>query len=174
MVGDIAGLDRIDGKALAALARKNFEAKLNCAESTSKAIADYWGIGQSAFPRAATPFGGGIARTGGMCGAVSGTLMGLGLIFGRNEGGDHHKLDRMYVIVRYFQAEFAKRFGSVICSELLKCNIGTDKGRIQAKKDKLFDKQCPDYVTGAMDIVAKIVEKAVRGDFDEKGIVNKE
>ena len=73
MVGDITGLHRIDGKALAALAKKNFDAKLNCAESTSKAIADYLGIGKSVFPRAATPFGGGIARSGGMCGAVSGT-----------------------------------------------------------------------------------------------------
>jgi len=168
LYADIGGLDRIDGKALAELAKKNFEAKLNCAESISKAVADYFGIGKGVFPRAATPFGGGIGRSGGMCGCVSGALLGIGLLFGRNEAGDHRQLDRTYTITNDFILAFENRFGSVVCRELLNCDIGTDDGRIYAKKERLFDFQCPKYVVGAMELLAEFVARAVRGDFDKK------
>jgi C_GCAxxG_C_C family probable redox protein len=159
---------KVDRKELARLAGENFEALFNCAESTSKAVADHFNIGRCGFPRAATPFGGGIARGGGPCGAVTGTLLGIGLLFGRDAGGDHRELDRVYAMVREFQEEFARRFGSTLCRDLLRCDIGTNKGRIQAKKDKLFDKQCPDYVAGAMDILADIVEKEANSGYDKK------
>jgi len=159
---------KVDRKELRRLASENFDGRLNCAESTSKAVADHFNVGKCGFPRAATPFGGGIARGGGPCGAVTGTLMGIGLLFGRDRGGDHRQLDRVYAMVHEFQDEFARRFGSTLCHELLKCDISTNRGRVQAKKDGLFVRQCPDYVSGAMDILADIVEKEARGGYDKK------
>ncbi len=159
---------KVDRKELVRLAGENFDSLLNCAESTSKAVADHFNVGKCGFPRAATTFGGGIARGGGPCGAVSGTLMGIGLLYGRDAGGDHRHLDRVYAMVREFQDEFTRRFGSTLCRELLGCDIGTDKGRRLAKKDGLFKKRCPDYVRGAMDILADIVEKEARGEYDRK------
>lgn len=94
--------------------------------------------------------------------------MSIGLLYGRDGGGDHHHLDRVYAMVREFQEEFARRFGSTLCRELLHCDIGTTKGRIQAKKEKLFDRRCPEYVSGAMDILAGIVEKEARGGYGKK------
>lgn len=157
---------KVDRKELVRQARGNFDDLLSCAESTSKAVADHFNVGKCGFPRAATAFGGGIARAGGMCGTVSGTLMGIGLLYGRDRGGDHHHLDKVYAMVRQFTEEFTRRFGSTVCRELLKCDIGTSKGRIEAKKCKLFERQCPDYVTGAMEILADIVEKETRGEYD--------
>ncbi len=157
---------RVDRKELERLAAENFDALFNCAESTTKAVAEHFNVGRCGFPRAATAFGGGIARGGGPCGAVSGTLMGIGLLFGRDVGGDHRHIDRVYAMAREFQSEFARRFGSTLCRELLHCDISTNKGRIQAKKAKLFDRQCPGYVRGAMDILADSVEKEARGEYE--------
>ena len=157
---------KVDRKELGRLAGENFDNLLNCAESTSKAVADCFNVGKCGFPRAATALGGGIARGGGPCGAITGTLLGIGLLYGRDAGGDHHHLDRVYAMVHEFQEEFAKRFGATACRELLGCDISTNKGRIQAKKDKLFDRKCPDYVAGAMEILADIVEKEARGEYD--------
>jgi C_GCAxxG_C_C family probable redox protein len=159
---------QVDRKELKRLAGASFDGLLNCAESTSKAVADHFNVGRCGFPRAATPFGGGIARGGGPCGAVTGTLMGIGLLYGRDAGGDHRNLDRVYAMVHELQEEFARRFGSTMCRDLLKCDISTNKGRIKAKKDRLFDKQCPDYVAGALDILADIVEREARGGYDGK------
>lgn len=156
---------RVDRKELARAAGENFGALFNCAESTSKAVAEHFGVGERGIPRAATAFGGGIARGGGPCGAVTGTLMALGLLYGRDSGGDHRHLDRVYAMARDLQEEFSRRFGSTRCRDLLGCDIGTDRGRIQAKKEKLFDRRCPSYVLGAMDILADIVEKEARGGY---------
>jgi C_GCAxxG_C_C family probable redox protein len=156
---------KVDRKELVKLAGENFDGLLNCAESTSKAVSDHFNVGRCGFPRAATPFGGGIARGGGPCGAVTGTLLGIGLLYGREAGGDHHHLDRVYAMVHEFQNEFHRRFGSTMCRELLHCDISTNAGRIQAKKSKLFEKRCPDFVAGAMDILADIVEKEGRGEY---------
>jgi len=160
---------KADRKELARLARENFDGKLNCAEATSKAVADYFNVGRCGFPRAATAFGGGVARTGGPCGAVSGTLMGLGLLFGRDGGGDHRRLDKVYAMVREFKQRFTQRFGSTVCRELLSCDIGTTKGRLHAKKARLFEHKCPDYVAGAMEILADIIEKESGGECDARG-----
>jgi len=159
---------KVDRKELVRLARENFDGKLNCAEATSKAVADYFNVGRCGFPRAATAFGGGVARTGGTCGTVSGTLMGLGLLFGRDGGGDHRLLDRVYAMVHEFTDRFSERFGSMLCRELLSCDIGTTKGRLQAKKAGLFKRRCPDLVAGAMEILADIIEKESGGEYDER------
>ncbi|MGQ9582956.1 MAG: C-GCAxxG-C-C family protein [Thermoplasmatota archaeon] len=156
---------RVDRGALVALAERNFRELLNCAESTAGAVSEHFGVGGGAFPRAATAFGGGVARTGGTCGAVSGALMGFGLLYGRERGGNHRHLDRVYAMVRDFTSEFRRRFGSTICRELLGCDIGTTEGRIRAKKGRLFDRQCPQYVTGAMEILADIVEREAAGGY---------
>ena len=159
---------KVDRKELVRLARENFGRLFNCAESTSKAVADHFNVGRCGFPRAASAFGGGLARTGGTCGAVSGTLMGIGLLYGRDEGGDHRHLDRVYAMVRDFNDEFTRRFGSTLCRELLKCDIGTDRGRLEAKKRKLFVRKCPDLVAGAMEILADIIAKESRGEYDAR------
>ncbi|MEM4729566.1 MAG: C-GCAxxG-C-C family protein [Thermoplasmata archaeon] len=159
---------RVDREELVGLAGKNFEELLNCAESVTKAVAEHFSVGEGCFPRAATPFGGGMARTGGPCGAVSGALMGIGLLFGRDAGGDHRHIDRVYAMVQDFTSEFTKRFGSTLCSGLLGCDISTARGRIEAKKRRLFTTVCPDFVRGAVEILADIVEREAEGRYDLK------
>lgn len=63
-------------------------ARLNCAESALMILCDYYGLGGDFAPRIATAFGGGIAGTQGFCGALSGGMMGIGLLLGREIGGD--------------------------------------------------------------------------------------
>ena len=55
-----------------------------CAESVLQAIAENQDIQSDLIPKIATGFCSGISRTGGMCGAVSGGIMGIGLVAGRN------------------------------------------------------------------------------------------
>ena len=61
-----------------------FQSGFFCAESVLLAIAESQGIQSDLIPRIATGFCSGISRTGGMCGAVSGAIMGIGLVAGRN------------------------------------------------------------------------------------------
>ena len=52
------------------------------------ALAEQQGIRSDVIPRIATGFCGGMSRTGNLCGAVSGGVMGLGLALGRHTPQD--------------------------------------------------------------------------------------
>lgn len=61
---------------------------LNCAETVLSVMCAYWDLDAPFVPRIATAFGGGLAATRGVCGALTGGLMAIGLRLGRDEGGD--------------------------------------------------------------------------------------
>ena len=65
-------------------AEDSFAAGFYCAESVVMAIAKAEGIESELLPRIATGFGGGMARTCGDCGAVTGAMMAVGLALGRS------------------------------------------------------------------------------------------
>lgn len=60
-------------------ALKLFDGRYNCAQAVLAAYGPDYGIERDVALRIASVFGSGIARTGGMCGAVSGALMVLSL-----------------------------------------------------------------------------------------------
>ena len=55
-----------------------------CAESVLTAVSDEAGIVSPLIPRIATGFCSGTAQTRGMCGAVAGGVMALGIVYGRD------------------------------------------------------------------------------------------
>jgi C_GCAxxG_C_C family probable redox protein len=61
-----------------------FQRGFCCAESVLQAIAESRGIQSELIPRIATGLCGGIAKTGGICGAVSGGGLAINMVTGRN------------------------------------------------------------------------------------------
>ncbi len=72
-------------------------------------------------PRIATGFCSGISRTGGMCGAVSGAIMGIDLVTGRNSPAE--SLEANYALIQKLISRFEKQYGSVNCRQLLGCSF---------------------------------------------------
>ncbi len=68
--------------------------------------------------RMATPLGGGIGRSGCLCGALSGAVLMLGLAAGRTEPSGGH--DKAYELAAEFHKRFASRFGATCCRALNK------------------------------------------------------
>ena len=58
-------------------------------------------------------------RKGEMCGAVSGALMVLGLLYGHSESDDLETKARSYTMAEEYMNRFKARNGSVVCRELL-------------------------------------------------------
>lgn len=90
------------------------------------AVAGQLNIQSDLIPRLATGFCSGMARTGGMCGAVSGGMMAIGLALGRDAPTDD--IDRCYQAVHEFQQRFAAQYGSLNCLELTGVHLGTPEG----------------------------------------------
>jgi C_GCAxxG_C_C family probable redox protein len=133
-----------------------FDQNYNCAQSVLAAFAYQLDIDKSRLLKLASPFGGGIARRGQICGAVSGGLMALGLAQGAD---DPSGKEDAYRLGREFMRRFESRHNSILCRELLDFDISTDAGWQQAREIGLFKTRCPKFVNDAAEIVREMLDK---------------
>jgi C_GCAxxG_C_C family probable redox protein len=110
------------------------------------AVCEECGIESELVPRIATGFCGGIARSGSLCGAVTGAIMALDVVLGRDDPDGPRDAD--YAAVRKLLDEFAQCFGSTGCGELLGCDLGTPEGQAFYKENKL-SAECRRYTEEA-------------------------
>ena len=114
------------------------------------------GLDRTHAAKIASGFSGGM-RMGETCGAVTGAFMVLGLR--HCKGGAEASTDRsqVYAAVREFVSRFEERNGSVVCKDLLGCDISTPDGMAAAKKQGLFETKCPKMVEGAAEILEEML-----------------
>ena len=97
----------------------------NCAQSVVVAFCDVTGLDRDFSARMASSFGGGMGRLREVCGAVSGMLMVLGLLYGYDTPGDDIAKKAQYQDVQNLCGAFREEVGSIVCREILK-NPSTD------------------------------------------------
>jgi C_GCAxxG_C_C family probable redox protein len=136
-------------------AEESFASGLFCAESVVLALAKAQGINSELLPKAATAFCGGMSRTCGTCGALTGAMMGIGLSLGRSTAGD--SVDPSYAATQKLVHAFEKEFGSRDCKELLGgCDLNTPEGQAMFKDQKLSG-HCMKFTGKAAEIAAGII-----------------
>jgi len=133
-------------------AASRFLGGFNCAESVLLTLAEHYSVESPLIPRIATPFGGGLARSASVCGCVTGALMGIGIKHGRMQTTD----DRMkaYTMAAAFMNAFERRFGSIICYDLISCDFRTPEGN--KRFEELRESRCANFVKGAVEIVLEL------------------
>lgn len=127
----------------------------NCAETVLSIVTEMWGVKEPLIPKIATAFGGGIGRKGSVCGALTGGVMAVGAKFGRSVGSDTASRDKSYELGLAFAKWFEKEFGSLICYDLIQCDLTTPEGR-EKQRDLRKDK-CAKFISrsaeGALSLV---------------------
>ena len=101
-------------------AAEHFLAGYNCAQSVAVAFCDVTGLAPDYAARMASSFGGGMGRLREVCGAVSGMLLVLGLLYGYDTPGDDESKKRLYTDVQALAEKFRTEVGSIVCREILK------------------------------------------------------
>lgn len=90
-----------------------------CAEATLIALKDAFGLEGAADSSAAMALNGGIAYSGGACGAISGAAVAVGLLAGARVA-DHRVAKRIArALVAELMAAFRDTFGAVDCRGLI-------------------------------------------------------
>ena len=130
---------------------------LFCAESVLSAVADEAGIVSPLIPRIATGFCGGMARTRGACGAVTGGIMALGVLCGRDDARQAH--DTAYDKVQKFIAAFEKAYTTIDCFELAGFDLGN-----AAQRRAFTEKGVMEKCRGFTGTAARLVVELVNGD----------
>jgi C_GCAxxG_C_C family probable redox protein len=131
----------------------------NCAQAVFSTMAPGLGLDAETAARVATAFGGGMARMGGTCGAVTGALMTIGLARGSRLPADKEAKEGTYLVALEFVKRFMERHGSITCRDLLGCDIGTHEGHDAAKAKGLFDSLCATLVRDAVTILDDMLSK---------------
>lgn len=105
----------------------------HCAEAVSKAFMEIYGNGTSNdIPKVATAFGGGVGRTKqDICGALTGAIIALGFLFGRNEpGADWTDASELAANLKQ---RFVQTHGTTNCGALL-ATFGPQEDMMRCKQ----------------------------------------
>ena len=116
------------------------------------------GIENELVPRIATVFGGGMARTGEVCGAVTGALMCIGIKHGREE--PEQSDDEAYALTRRFLRGFRDEMGSLQCRELTGMDLSTPEGLQQVPAARCALRVCLPAVGFAYDKTLELLGRA--------------
>lgn len=132
-----------------------FSQGYNCAQAVLMACGPALGIDQEACARIAAAYGGGIARTGEMCGAVTAAIMVIGLQhWGVTCIGAEAKAE-IYRRGQDFLQQFSQQHNSLLCRELLGCDISTSEGMAFAREQDFHNTLCPRFIRTAVELLEK-------------------
>ncbi len=129
----------------------------NCAQSVACAFAADFGFDAGEVMRVATGFGGGMGRMAGVCGAVTGAFLVLGMARGMQAPEEQEAKERTYAMVRELAGRFRQANGALGCRELLGVDIGTPQGMAEAKARDAFDTQCAGYIASAVGMLEQML-----------------
>lgn len=135
----------------------SFKGDFNCAQSILSTYGIQYGLDRDTALKLATGFGGGMAGFGRTCGVVSAAFMVIGLKYGMGVKGDLKMKEKTYQLIRKFSDQFQGINCSVICKELLECDINTPEGKNYYSQNALFDNKCLQYVKNAAEILENML-----------------
>ncbi len=141
----------------------------NCSQCTLLVIQELFNLAVGDSLKAATGFSGGIGRIGSVCGALSGGVMALGLLYGRDLQTMKHPDEHVRVnlreeieaklggLIKKLSEKFRDEYGSFICNDIETKIFGRsfDKWNPADRKEK-------ERLGGHKDKCPMVVGKAAR------------
>jgi len=128
----------------------------NCAESVLGGVVA--AHSQEPAPlRIATGFGGGIGRTGDVCGAVTGAVLALGWLRGRTRPDEKEIYARVSASIRGLLADFRTEYGTLTCSALTGYDLSDPAVLPRFADDQERRKKCAAFIDTAARLAADAV-----------------
>ena len=130
---------------------------IDCSQVVTGAFAEKMGMTEEQARKVSSCFGGGM-MCGETCGAVTGALMVIGMVYGHSREGDQSQKEIMAAKTGEFKKLFGEKYSSCICRELLGHDI-SKPGEMEKVLEKglMFD-FCPRVVEDTIDILEKILK----------------
>lgn len=129
----------------------------NCAQAVLGGFGPLLGLDAVTALRVSQAFGGGLARTAGLCGAVTGGMMVIGLAHARLAAGQDEERETCYRLARELMRRFQEQHGSLLCRELLGCDISTGEGMAAARARRFHTDICPRFVVTSCVILEELL-----------------
>ena len=109
-------------------------------------------------------FGGGVGRLREVCGAVSGMVLVLNILYGSGNPADKAAKDAQYARIREVAARFREKAGTLICRELLGLEKGQEEPPRSDPRNAAYyaDRPCAGLVALAAEITEKYIAEHKR------------
>lgn len=130
----------------------------NCAQAVAVAFCDVTGMDPRAAAKLSSSFGGGMGRMREVCGAVSGMMTVLGLLYGYSQAGNDALKKAHYQNVQALAGAFREQCGSIICREILK-NPPSDPNPTPRTPEFYKTRPCARMVAAAAGILDRFIEE---------------
>jgi C_GCAxxG_C_C family probable redox protein len=140
------------------IAMQGLKNGFNCAQAVSTAFSEDFGINKEQTAKMACVLGAGMARSGEVCGAVSGAFMVIGMKYGSSKPEDINLKEKSYEIGADFKKKFEEIHGTVICSKLIDADISTPEGMQAARAKGVFENICKGLVKDSVEILENMLE----------------
>ena len=137
-------------------AQDRFSQGFSCSQAVFSAYASDLGIQDDIALKLASPFGGGVARQGDVCGAVTGALMVLGM---KKGNATIEAKNENYKIPEEFVKRFEELHGTILCRDLLGHDLSLPDELQSAREKGLFTSACPVFVRNAAELVAQFLDE---------------
>jgi C_GCAxxG_C_C family probable redox protein len=156
-------LSQQDLERLAQAARDTLARCRNCAQTSFVVLMDEFDLYGKEILRALTPFPG-IALRGETCGAVVGSLMAIGLVYGRDDLEDWHGYIGSLPPARRFTRRFEKLNASTACEPILEAKLGRKFNLADTAQSLQYveaggPQVCGEVLAGAVQIAAGIIAR---------------
>ena len=135
---------------------KLFQKGCACSQAILAAFGPEFGLPARQAMKLAAGFAGGM-RMAEVCGAVTGAFMVLGLAKCGDNCTTMEGRSKLYEDIRGFAGKFRELEGSVMCRDLLGCDISTPEGMTKAKENGLFSTICEKLVRRAAQILETMI-----------------
>ncbi len=129
----------------------------SCAQALLSVYGPELGMDREMALKIAGGFGGGMGRMAGICGAVTGAFMVIGLVHSMTKKGDLQQKELSYVQIRKFAEKFGQRNRTLVCRELMGVDVSTPEGFAASKERNIARTVCPKFVRDAAEILEELL-----------------
>jgi C_GCAxxG_C_C family probable redox protein len=137
------------------IAASYFNQSYCCSQSVFMAFAASLDLEREKALKISSPFGGGLGRRGEVCGAITGALMALGLA---RSSGEPAGKEEIYRRTQEFIRLFEEKHGTLLCRDLIACDLSTPAGLQAATEKQVFTNICTGLVQDAVEILQEQLE----------------
>ena len=129
----------------------------NCAQAVAGAFADVVGMKEEDIFKLASGFGGGVGRLREVCGAVSGMVLIMNMLYGNADISDKDAKDAHYDRIQKLAKRFEAATGSIICRTLLDLNLNAATSPVSEARTPEYYKSRP--CAALVEIAASILDE---------------
>ena len=132
-----------------------FDSGFNCAQSVLATFCEGYSVDRTLALKMSAGMGGGF-RSGEICGAVSGAIQVIGLKYGQHIAGDKAAKEECNRNVVAFVQAFKAKNSSVVCREILGCDVSIQTEYEQAQSKNLFKTTCVSMIKSAVTLLEEL------------------